>query len=364
MTMQKRIRIKDIAKLAGVSAGTVDRIVHNRGNVSIKSREAVEKVLKEVNYRPNIHMSSISLKKKYHILFISPNFSAGEYWDSIYAGVLRALDEFENINVSCKKITYNQYDVYDCQEVYIKSLKLKYDAVIIGPIFQKETQDFCEKLKVKEIPYVFVDSDVESTSPIAYFSANHYVSGYLMCKLINSIMKDGSQDIGIMQAMRIGNESANSTILRKNGFNDYLQENNLQNNMLTIPFSATEPEKNEEMFDVFFNQNKNIGGIVVLNSRGNVIANYLNKKNIDNIKLVGVDLTDENIESLKNGNIDFLIGQKPERQGYLAMKFMIEHLIFKRPVMVANILPLDILTKETIDLYQEFNDLVYLNQYV
>ncbi|HQB28933.1 MAG TPA: LacI family DNA-binding transcriptional regulator, partial [Paludibacter sp.] len=54
---QKRIRIKDIAKLAGVSAGTVDRVVHNRGNVSAKSREAVEKVLKEVNYRPNIHMS-------------------------------------------------------------------------------------------------------------------------------------------------------------------------------------------------------------------------------------------------------------------------------------------------------------------
>ena len=53
---QKRIRIKDIAKLAGVSAGTVDRVVHNRGNVSAKSREAVEKVLKEVNYAQHPHV--------------------------------------------------------------------------------------------------------------------------------------------------------------------------------------------------------------------------------------------------------------------------------------------------------------------
>ena len=361
--MQRRIRIKDIAKIAGVSAGTVDRIVHNRGNVSAKSREAVEKVLKEVNYRPNIHLSSISLKKKYQILFISPKFKAGEYWDSIYAGILRALDEFENIDVSCRKITYNQYDVYDCKKVYEKALTLKYDAVIIGPIFQKETQDFCNQLTEKETPFVFVDSDVDNTSPVAYFSANHYLSGYLMCKLISSIMKDGNQNIGIMQAMRTGNESANSTILRKKGFLDYLDENNLQSKIHRIPFSATEPEKNEKMFDEFFDQNDNIGGIVVLNSRGNVIADYLNEKNIDTIKLVCVDLTDENIKSIKEGNIDFLIGQKPERQGYLAMKFLIEHLIYQIPVMVENILPLDILTKETIDLYREFNDLVYLDQY-
>lgn len=49
--MQKRVRIKDISILSGVSPGTVDRIIHNRGNVSLKSREAVEKVLKEVGYR-------------------------------------------------------------------------------------------------------------------------------------------------------------------------------------------------------------------------------------------------------------------------------------------------------------------------
>lgn len=360
--MQKRIRIKDIARKAGVSAGTVDRIIHGRGSVSKKSKEVVESILREVNYRPNIHMSSISLKKTYNILFVAPGFAEGEYWESIYKGIQRALNVFENISVNCSIMTYNQYDVYACREVFESALEPDFDAVIIGPIFQHETREFCRKLKMKNIPYVFVDSNVEDTSPLAYFSANHYISGYLMCRLIHSIMQNG-KDIGIMQAMRVGNESANSTILRKNGFSDYQKENRLKNKIHRIPFSATEPESNEQLFNDFFSENDNIGGIVVLNSRGYVIANYLHKKKIKDMKVVCVDLTDANKKALKKGHIDFLIGQKPERQGYLAMKFLIEHLIYKIPVKVANILPLDILTRETIDLYSEFNDLVYLDQY-
>ena len=40
--------------MAGVSAGTVDRVLHNRGDVSEKSKEKVQKVLDEINYQPNV----------------------------------------------------------------------------------------------------------------------------------------------------------------------------------------------------------------------------------------------------------------------------------------------------------------------
>lgn len=49
-----KIRIKDVAELAGVSVGTVDRVIHNRPNVSKTAREKVEKALKEMDYHPNM----------------------------------------------------------------------------------------------------------------------------------------------------------------------------------------------------------------------------------------------------------------------------------------------------------------------
>ena len=46
--MTDKIRIKDIAERAGVSVGTVDRVLHERPNVSKSAREKVEKALKEM----------------------------------------------------------------------------------------------------------------------------------------------------------------------------------------------------------------------------------------------------------------------------------------------------------------------------
>lgn len=57
--------IKDIARMAGVSAGTVDRVLHNRGDVSEKSKEKVQKVLDEINYQPNVFAIGLAAKKKY-----------------------------------------------------------------------------------------------------------------------------------------------------------------------------------------------------------------------------------------------------------------------------------------------------------
>ena len=59
---RKNYKIKDIAAMAGVSVGTVDRVLHNRGDVSEKSRKKVEQVLEKILYRPNLLVSSIGVK--------------------------------------------------------------------------------------------------------------------------------------------------------------------------------------------------------------------------------------------------------------------------------------------------------------
>ena len=45
----KKVSIKDVAKRAGVSIGTVDRVIHNRGRVSEKTQKKVLKICREMD---------------------------------------------------------------------------------------------------------------------------------------------------------------------------------------------------------------------------------------------------------------------------------------------------------------------------
>ena len=356
--MHRKIRIVDIAKMAGVSKGTVDRVLHNRGSVSDAARIAIEKVLEQVNYKPNIHVSAISLKRRYKIIVTTPEFSPGAYWESIHNGIRHALEEYENVKVEYHVFTYNQYDVYSCRETFEKIAGIEMDALIIGPTFNEETVNLCKKLDDRDIPYIFVDSTIEDTSPLAFFSADHYVCGFMIAKLITSIIP-AHTNIAIFQAVRSGDRSANTTILRKKGFTDYLEKNSCSNLILSIPFSVTEPEDNEMYLSHLFHSQKDIPAIVVLNSRGSYIANYLANNHIEGVKMVCMDLTTANIEALKKSQIEYLIGQEPEYQGFYAMKTMLEYLIFKKPVERQNYVQLDILTRENIDFYKSFNNIMY-----
>ncbi|MDD4631988.1 MAG: LacI family DNA-binding transcriptional regulator [Proteiniphilum sp.] len=356
--MQKKVRIIDIAKMAGVSKGTVDRVLHNRGNVSEKARTAINRVLDEVNYKPNIHVSAISLKRSYKIVVTTPEVSPGAYWESIHNGIHHALEEYENIKIELLVFTYNQYDIFSCRQIFEKIASLKMDALIIGPTFAEETINLCKKMDDRDVPYIFVDSNIESTMPLAFLSADHYVCGYMIAKLITSIIRPET-NIAIFQAVRRGDISSNTTILRKKGFTDYLEKNKCTNLVLSIPFSVTEPESNEMYLSRLFRSQKEVPAIVVLNSRGNFIADYLEANHIEGVKMICMDLTSANIEALKKGQIDYLIGQEPEYQGFFAMKTMLEYLIFKKKITKENYVQLDIITQENIDFYKRFNNIMY-----
>ena len=56
----ERIRIKDIAQMAEVSVGTVDRVLHGRTGVSEASRKKVENILKQLDYQPNMYASALA----------------------------------------------------------------------------------------------------------------------------------------------------------------------------------------------------------------------------------------------------------------------------------------------------------------
>src|SRR5438876_1000022 len=83
-------RIKDIAIKAGVSTGTVDRVLHNRGRVAPDVEKRVLDILAEMNYEPNLIARALGSKKEYHIAALIPDSAYDGYWIEPQQGVEKA----------------------------------------------------------------------------------------------------------------------------------------------------------------------------------------------------------------------------------------------------------------------------------
>lgn len=81
------VRIVDIARMAGVSVATVDRVIHNRGKVSEENLARINEVLRRVDYRPNLIARSLASGRRYTLCAVMPRFAPGEYWADFEAGI-------------------------------------------------------------------------------------------------------------------------------------------------------------------------------------------------------------------------------------------------------------------------------------
>ena len=73
--------------MAGVSVGTVDRVIHGRKNISKSALEKVQKVLDEIQYVPNHYASALASNKTYHFAAILPMHEVDSYWARVEKGI-------------------------------------------------------------------------------------------------------------------------------------------------------------------------------------------------------------------------------------------------------------------------------------
>ena len=349
-----KFRIKDIAKLAGVSEGTVDRVLHNRGDVSQKSRDAVNKVLDEINYTPNLLARSLASKKLYKFLYLIPLFQANDYWEIVDKGFAQAAAEFSHYNVQIEKMHFNQFDANSFIEISEKAIAAAPDAVFLAPIFKNESLSFSRQLAELNIPLSFIDSMVQEAEFATYYGQDSFQSGYIAAKMLLGALPIQSQ-ILIIRTQRKGAVS-NQTILRYNGFMKYISDHNLDNqyNIINIEFSNSDEKANQEVFEQCIAENKNLKAAITFNSKVHRLAKLLVDLKQDNLKLIGYDLLKQNVEYLKSGVINVLIAQRPDKQSYSTVRDMCKQLIYKQGVKKINYMPIDILMKENIDDYMNF----------
>jgi len=346
-----KTRIKDIARLAGVSIGTIDRVLHERGEVSPRTREKVRQILKETNYSPNVMARVLKSTKGYHLVSLLPEPSEDNvFWEKHPSGINRAIEELDLFNVTLTQITFDMFNEKDFQNKALNVLNLKPDGVLLAPIFKSESMAFCSALNEIRIPFVFVDGFIENTDFLAYIGEDIYRSGRVAGQLTDIITPEKSDILIVNIARNIQNVHHLNN--RMKGFLSFFESSGInkgQKIKITIPDPSSASIK--KALNIAFSKNPEIGSIFMSGSKSYLIASYLEEKGFRSVNLIGYDLLDKNIRYLRSGAIRFLIGQRPEEQTYKAVKKLFEFLSLSKLPDKMEYLPVDIITSENVDFF-------------
>ena len=347
-----KARIKDIARLAGVSIGTVDRVLHNRGEVAESTKKKIQNLLKEMNYSPNMMAQVLKSKKSYHLVSLLPEPTVNNsFWQKHSTGIERAIKELDLFPLSLTKVNFNMQSEADFQKKIEMVLKLEPDGILLAPIFKSESVSLCKKLSSKKIPFVFIDSYIEETDFLAYIGEDVYRSGKVAGQLIDMIT-DRKADILVVNIAR----NLQNVLHLKNrteGFLNYFERAG-SNQGKKISISIPEPSSTmvRDEMDKVLKKYPGIRSIFISGSKSYFIAKYLEEKGFNNINLIGYDLLDTNVEFLKSGTTRFLINQRPDEQTYKGIKKLFEYLSVNKIPEKFEYLPIDIVTSENVDFFK------------
>ena len=350
-----KIRIKDIAERAGVSVGTVDRVLHDRPNVSPKALEKVKKALAEMDYKPNMYASALAYNKSYTFYCVLPKHESEAYWQEVEEGAQTACEHFRDFRVSYKMMYYNRFSTETFAKTMNELMKQKPDGVIVVPSTLDVTRRFTDMMHEQNIPFILLDSYMPDLKPLSFYGQDSFSSGYFAARML-MMMAPKEKEIMLMKQMRNGNVASKQQENRETGFRHYMHDHypNVAIHEINLPLD----EKREEYDDIlekFFNKHPQVHHCITFNSKAHLVGEYLLKSNRRNIQIMGYDMVPKNAECVRQGSISFLIAQHGFMQGYACIDTLFSAIILKKEVDPVNYMPIELLTKENIDFYRRKN---------
>lgn len=349
-----RITINDVAKAAGVTCGTVDRVLHNRGEVAQATREKVLKVIEKLGYKPNVYASLLAKNVAHNIAVIMPSFNAGDFWELVNDGFDQAREYAGRFSVTITMYYYNQYDIDSFRKQCNQVVKEGHSGVIIAPMFLDETLRFSVKLSEEGIPYVIFNTSAGTDSHLAYYGLPMYESGRCCADMLMSMSDTGQKDrIYLVKILRDAKKLSDPSADKRRGFLDYMEDYYPDTEIINVVVNPNSPKDVTETFAKAFSGAEGRLNIVTLNSRIYLVADYLRSQGLKGFNVVGYDVLERNIEALKKGYVRMLIGQHSDKQAIGAVTALTDYLVIgKSPKIRDNYMSIDLLTKNNYTFYR------------
>lgn len=350
--MSNRIRIKDIALRAGVSVGTVDRVLHNRSNVSKKAVVKVQEALKEMDYQPNMYASALAYNKNYLFYLLIPKHEKEAYWDEVELGVKECERIRSDFRIEVAIAYYDRSEPTSLVETGEQCLAKNPDGLILVPTTLEATRQLTDRLHQASIPFVMLDSYMPDLRPLAFFGQDSFQSGYFAARMF-MLLAGGEKEVMLMKHLNRGKSISKQQANREVGFRHYMGDHFPAVSILEVCLDIHDSmEQFDSQLEEFFTSHPNVHHCITLGAHAAIVGRFLLRTNRREVQIMGYDFTPQNNKCMREGSVSFLVCQHAFMQGYQCVDALFRAIVLKKEVTPVNYMPIELLTPENIDFYR------------
>ena len=312
-----KVTIQDVARTAGISVATVDRVLNRRPGVRSVTVTKVETAIRELNYQPDRIAARLARSREYRFCFVLPERS-GDFWQRIAGEVQLMAERMAGERVS---ITAKQVDVFDGEALAgcLDALGDTLDGVAVVALDHPAVREAINALQARGVTVVTLVSDVPGSKRVHYAVIDNSSAGRTAANLMGRFLRGLSGKVGLIA----GSMALRDHIERQFGFEQVMAHEHPNLTLLPVRESRDDWRRLEDMTAQLLGEHPDLIGLYNVGggTRG-IVSGLETAGRAKDIVFIAHELADTTRRALIHGTIDAIINQDPGHEVRSAVRVL------------------------------------------
>ncbi len=320
------VTIKDIAAIANVSRGTVDRALNNRAGVNPDVAKKILKIASDLGYHPNKAGKALAARKKPTVIGMALPSLKNPFFDGVIAGARRAQHEFSDYGLKLIIKEYKGFAIESQLNAMEELEREGVNAMCIVPMDDTAIVEKIENLYSKNIPVIALNSDLPGSKRLCFVGNDYEKSGRTAGGMFGLITGGHANVLIVTGSIKMLGHNQ-----RIRGFGKVVQEK--YPGIIIADVIACNDDDEEAYMQVssVLSQKPEIDSMyIVAGGQTGAVRAVKEFGKGKNFPIICFDDTQTNKDLLRSGEIRSIIGQESFRQGYEPIKILFDLLINAR----------------------------------
>jgi LacI family transcriptional regulator len=312
------LTLKGIARQAGVSLATVDRVLHNRPGVRPETVRRVKEAVERNAFRPHVAAAELARRRARRFAFVMPS-GPNLFMQQIHSYLGEMSGWLSARRLAVEMVATDVFDPIKLAAT-LESLTGEVDGVAVVALDHPSVRAAINDLVGGGTKVVTLVSDVPSSRRHHYIGIDNIAAGRTAGALVGRLVGPRQGKVAIVA----GSQGLRDHAERIFGFNQVMASEFSQLNVLPVLEGRDEDDRSEHLMAKLLGKHSDIVGLYNVGAGTPGVAKALiDSGRANQLVFVGHDVTVMTRKLLLQGAMDAVISQNPGHEARAAVRVLL-----------------------------------------